>query len=166
MSTNTHIIESEMVDSFNQMLLSSDKQSINLAVEILDNRDKTNEESEIQYDRLMTMIINGNNLFPNGNNLFPSQNLYVIRIKGRLISVKNRSVFYTEGEAKKWLSYHLTSLIGVENKIPRWYNSSHPHYQTVTYDYLRAIRNIFESGIKLRNFLVKNNLVQFEKISA
>lgn len=159
MSTNTHIIESEMVDSFSQMLLSSDKQSINLAIEILDNRDKTNEESEIQYDRLMTMIIND-------NNLFPSRSLYVIRIKGRLISVKNRSVFHGEAEAKKWLSYHLSSLIGVENRNPHWYNSSNPRYHTVEYDYLRAIRNIFKSGIRLRNFLVKNNLIQIEKISA
>jgi hypothetical protein len=153
MSTNTHVIDNEMVNSFSEMLLGNDSDSINLAMEILDNRDRTDIESEKQYDRLMTMIINDNTLFPNKKS-------YILKIKGRLISVKDRAAFDNEIDAKKWLSLHLTKIIGTEKNT----HNIECLKGSKSYAYLKSIKKIFKSGIKLRDFLIKNNLVQIEEI--
>lgn len=141
------IIEKEMVDNFANMILSPDSGNTNMAMEILNNRDKNNKESESQYNRLISLIIKN-------EELFPSSDIWVIKIEGKILNVRNCLAFKTESEAKKWLSYHLTNKIGTE-KNEGWSRNR----------YLKAIRGVFKSGIKMRDFLVKNNLVTIEKIS-
>ncbi len=145
-----HIIEVEMVDNFAHMLMSEDEGDSLLAMEILDNRDKTSIKSEEQYHRLMTLIVKDEELFPN-------KPLYVIKINGRVLNVNRKAIFHSEAEAKKWLSLHLTSKIGSHPK-------SLPNRRHVT-PYIKAIKKIFKTGIEMRNFLVKNNLVEIINIS-
>jgi hypothetical protein len=129
------------------MIMSPDSGNTNMAMEILNNRDKDNKESEAQYNKLMSLIVKD-------KELFPSSDIWVIKIKGKILSVRNGPAFSSEAEAKKWLSWHLTDRIGTEGSN-RGLNSP----------YLKAIKTIFKSGIKMRDFLVKNNLVSIEKIS-
>jgi len=146
MGQNIHVIDQEMVDVFKDMIMGGNDGDIKLALEILDNRDKTNVESESQYERLMDLIIND-------EVLFPSHPLYYLKIKNKVLTVKGRSVFNSEIEAKKFLSYHLTKMIGVEHS-----------FKIIKNPYLKAIKEVFKSGIKLRDFLIKNNLVEVVKI--
>ena len=147
MGQNIHTIDQEMVDVFKDIIMGGQDGDIKLALEILDNRDTTNPESEKQYDRLMDMIIDDKALFPN-------QPLYVLKIKGKLLTVKDRTVFYSETDAKKFLSYHLTKMIGTESS----------NYNRARTPYLKAVKKVFKSGIKLRDFLIKNKLVEVIKI--
>lgn len=147
-----HIITPELVEGLSNMIKSEDHGDINLAMVILDNRDKENVESEECFKQMMALIVKD-------DVLFPSQPMYVIKINGRILTVKDRSVFNSEAEARKWLSLHLSNKIGVETnnkyKISRYTNLS---------PYLKAIRHIFKSGIKMRDFLVRNDLVEIVEI--
>jgi hypothetical protein len=62
-----------MVDNFKDMLLSVDGGDITLALDILNNRDTTNKESEENYNEILTLIFKDNILFPN-------KPVYVIKI--------------------------------------------------------------------------------------
>lgn len=147
-----HIITPELVEGLSNMIKSEDHGDINLAMVILDNRDKENVESEECFKQMMALIVKD-------DVLFPSRPMYVIKINGRILTVKDRSVFNSEAEARKWLSLHLSNKIGVETnnryKMSRYTNLS---------PYLKAIRTIFKSGIKMRDFLVRNDLVEIVEI--
>lgn len=140
-----NIIEKEMVDNFKNMLLSVDGGDITLALDILDNRDVTNKESEENYKEILTLIVKDNVLFPN-------QPCFVIKIQGRILTANGKVAFNSEADAKRYLSLHLTNIIG-SNPTKLIYNP-----------YLMAIKRIFGTGINMRNFLVKNNLVEIVKI--
>jgi hypothetical protein len=142
-----HIIEEEMVNNFRDMLLSVDKGDISIALDILDNRDTTNKESEENYKEILTLIVKDNVLFPN-------QPCFVIKIQGRILTANGKVAFNSEADAKRYLSLHLTNIIG-SNPTKIIYNPN---------PYLHAIKRIFGTGINMRNFLVKNNLVEIVKI--
>jgi hypothetical protein len=142
-----HIIENEMVDNFKDMLLSIDGGDITLALDILDNRNTTNKESEENYKEILTLIVKDNVLFPN-------KPCFVIKIQGRILTANHKVAFNSEADAKRYLSLHLTKIIG-----------SNPTKQTYSPNpYLMAIKRVFKTGINMRNFLVKNNLVEIVKI--
>jgi hypothetical protein len=145
-----HIIESEMVDNFANMLMSEDKGDISLALEILNNRDTESVESEEQYHRLMSLIVKD-------KELFPSKSLYVIKIKGRILVTKGKAIFFSESDAKKYLSLHLTSKIGSNPDILPYRGQASP--------YLKAIKNVFKTGNKMRDFLIQNDLVEIINIA-
>jgi hypothetical protein len=142
-----HTIEKEMVDNFKDMLLSVDGGDITLALDILDNRDTTNKESEENYKEILTLIVKDNVLFPN-------KPVYVIKIDGRILTTNGKVAFNSEVDAKRYLSLHLTNIIG-SNPTKILYNPN---------SYLIAIKRVFGTGINMRNFLVKNNLVEIVKI--
>lgn len=142
-----HTIEKEMVDNFKDMLLSVDGGDITLALDILDNRDTTNKESEENYKEILTLIVKDNVLFPN-------KPVYVIKIDGRILTTNGKVAFNSEVDAKRYLSLHLTNIIG-SNPTKILYNPN---------SYLMAIKRVFGTGINMRNFLVKNNLVEIVKI--
>jgi hypothetical protein len=143
-----HIIENEMVDNFKDMLLSVDGGDITLALDILNNRDTTNKESEENYNEILTLIFKDNILFPN-------KPVYVIKIDGRILTANRKVAFNSEADAKRYLSLHLTNIIG----------STPTDLKRIFADpYLNTIKRIFGTGINMRNFLVKNNLVEIVKI--
>ncbi len=145
-----HIIEAEMVDNFANMLMSEDKSNSLLAIEILENRDKYDIESEEQYHRLMTLIIKD-------EELFPSRSLYIIKIKGRILVTKGKAIFFSESDAKKYLSLHLTSKIGSKPDILPYRGKASP--------YLKSMKNLFKTGNKMRDFLIENDLVEIAKVA-
>ena len=118
-----HIIESEMVDNFANMLMSEDK---------------------------------SNSLFKD-EELFPSKSLYVIKIKGRILVTKGKAIFFSESDAKKYLSLHLTSKIGSKPDILPYRGQASP--------YLKSMKNLFKTGNKMRDFLIENDLVEIAKVA-
>jgi len=147
-----HIITEEMIQSFQQMLLSQDGSDTKLAMDILDNRNKKNEDSEGNFKQLMNIIFNE-------DAFFPTAPIYGIEINGRLLRTKKGSAFITETEAKAQLSKHLTTYLGTEHYLGIHVGLSHPKYQ-----YFKAMKQIFKSGINLRNFLIKNNIAKVVRL--
>jgi hypothetical protein len=148
-----HIITEEMIQSFQQMLLSQDGSDTKLAMDILDNRDKKNEDSEGNFKQLMNIIFNE-------DAFFPTAPMYGIEINGRLLKTHKGSAFNTEAEAKAQLSRHLTSYLGTEHSIVE----VHVPKSNTKYQYFKAMKQIFKSGIGLRNFLIKNNIAKIVRL--
>jgi hypothetical protein len=148
-----HIITEEMVQSFQQMLLSQDGDDTKLAMDLLNNRDKKNENSENNFKQLMNTIFNE-------NAFFPTAPIYGIEINGRLLKTHKGSAFPTEAEAKAQLSRHLTGYLGTEHSIVE----VHVPKSNTKYQYFKAMKQIFKSGIGLRNFLIKNNIAKIVRL--
>ena len=148
-----HLITEEMVQSFQQMLLSQDGNDTMLAMDLLNNRDKKDENSENNFKQLMNTIFNEDAFFPTGK-------MYGIEINGRLLKTQKGSAFNTEAEAKAQLSRHLTSYLGTEHSIVE----VHVPKSNTKYQYFKAMKQIFKSGIGLRNFLIKNNIAKVVRL--
>ena len=147
-----HLITEEMVQSFQQMLLSQDGNDTMLAMDLLNNRDKKDENSENNFKQLMNTIFNEDAFFPTGK-------IYGIEINGRLLKTQKGSAFDTEAEAKAQLSRHLTSYLGTIHFIGVHVGPGHKKYL-----YFKAMKQIFKSGIGLRNFLIKNNIAKIVRL--
>lgn len=144
------IIEEDMVENISNMLKSPDEKTVNMIMTMLDNRDVTDHESENNYNKVLSMIIDKNKSFINA---YP---LYVIKFKGKILNVKGRDVFRYEDEAKKFLSYHLTSFIGSKDRHNFYYDKIDPYY--------KMLRRIFKSGIDMRNYVIKNKIFEIVQI--
>lgn len=156
---NVHIIDKEMVEGLKQMFLGNDQSNIPIAMAILDNRDKTSQESESNYNEFIKLIVDDNVLFPRNG-------LWVVKCGGRILQCNGKAGFKTEVDAKSNLSRHLTSHIGAnKDKIPyQLQNPNQYSYQGINYNYFRAIKQIFGTGINMRNFLIKHGILTVEKI--
>lgn len=108
MSQDKTKITSEMVEAFREMILSPDKGDITLALDILDNRDKDDVESEKYFKNISTQIISNDQLFPNSN-------MWVVKAMGKPIVINDKMVFMSKSAAERQLSTHLTKYIGVSS---------------------------------------------------
>lgn len=108
MSQDKNKITSEMVEAFREMILSPDKGDITLALDILDNRDKDDAESETNFNNISKQIISNDQLFPSGG-------MWVVKAMGKAIVINNKMVFSTKEAASRQLSTHLTNYIGISN---------------------------------------------------
>jgi hypothetical protein len=144
---NKTIITDDIVESFEKMMKSTDAGDIQLAMDILDNRNKSNEQSENNFKKLMCLIVDN-------QEILPTSSVYGIKINNRFLVVKDKAGFCSEEQAKKWLSLHLTQYIGTESSRNDFKNP-----------YLKALKNIFKSGINMRNFLIKNNIIQIVNLN-
>ena len=146
------IIEKELVDGFADVIKNADKDGIKMALDIISNRDTGHKESEKNFIEIMNKIIKD-------TELFPVTEVWIIKLGGRILTCKGQSGFPSEADAKRQLSLHLTRLIGSKSK----------HYDNESYirrftPYQIALRRIFKSGNDLRNFLIKNNLIEIVSI--
>jgi hypothetical protein len=146
------IIEKELVDGFADVIKSADKDGIKMALDIISNRDTEHKESEENFMEIMNKIIKD-------TELFPITEVWIVKLGGRILTCKGNSGFTTETEAKRQLSLHLTGLIGSKNKL---YDDDYRSNRFTPYQL--ALRKIFKSGNDLRNFLVKNGLVEIVSI--
>lgn len=148
------LITNEMLESFKQMLLSNDNGDSTLALSILENRDKTNEESEKNVEIIHKEIIKDNDVFPK----YSSTEIWIAMIGNRLLRVNERHVFETKGDCMSHVSRHLTRKIGTSNNSGRWNNYYNNMY------YYKMLKQIFKGGKELRDYLVKNNIIQIKRI--
>ena len=146
------IIEKELVDGFADIIKSTDEEGIKMALDIIANRDTTHKESQKNFMEIMNKIIKD-------EELFPVTEVWIVKLGGRILTCGGNSGFVSETDAKRQLSLHLTKLIGSKSK----------HYDRENYrrrftPYQIALRQIFKSGNDLRNFLIKNGLIEIVSI--
>lgn len=107
-----------MVESFQQMIMSPDKSDIQFAMDILDNRDKDDIESEKNFKAISTNIVS-NDL------LFPKDKSWIIRANGNIMVVNGKAAFRSQTDAESTLSRHLTKWIGISKSSltsrEKWY---------------------------------------------
>jgi hypothetical protein len=142
------IIDKELVESFVNVITSNDDEGIKMTMDILSNRDVKDKESESNFKEIMTKILKD-------DVLFPKTSIFIIKMGDRTLTCNGYSSFPSETEAKKQLSFQLTKIIGSKT------NQNISHRMS---PYRKVLRDIFKSGNDLRNFLVKNNLVDIIEI--
>ena len=147
------IIEKELVDGFADIIKSEDEEGIKMALDIISNRDITHKESQKNFMEIMNKIIKD-------EELFPVTAVWIVKLGGRILTCGGNSGFTSETNARRQLSLHLTKLIGSKSKV---YNEGGYRHKSFT-PYQLALRQIFKSGNDLRNFLIKNNLIEIENI--
>ena len=146
------IIDKELVDSFVDVITSNDDEGIKMTLDILSNRDNNNKESENNFLEIMNKIVRD-------DVLFPETEVWIVKLGGRILTCGGNSGFTTETDAKRQLSLHLTKLIGSKSKF---HDSEYRRNRFTPYQW--ALRKIFKSGNNLRNFLIKNKLVEITSI--
>jgi len=180
------IITDDMLESFVDMLKSPDADTGKLAISVLENRDKSNVESEKNFMSLRYAIISN-------EICFPKESRYVIKCDDRTLIVNGRMAFASEKDALRNLSAHFTKLIGTspkpsfyknyykkqcrwnrktydENEMKKYVDKhvkavqeSMPYY-TKDQPYFLALKRLFKGGKELRDFLIKENIVQIIKL--
>lgn len=181
------IITEEMVVSFANMLKSKDGGDVKLAQGIMGNRDKSNEESEANFDKIGKMLLDNDRLFPAG-----PVGLWVIKVGKQVLNLTstNNKSFRTEKQAKSALSRHLTKYIGQKQplltrnqkltlkkleadltfnkneyiKECEKKNNRIGYYGKSDENYFTAVKSFFRGGKELRDFLLENKIVEIVKI--
>lgn len=146
------IIDKELVDGFVDIITSNDDEGIKMTMDILSNRDNKNIESEKNFMEIMNKIVRD-------EVLFPQTEVWIVRLGGRILTCGGNSGFVSETEARRQLSLHLTKLIGSKSKH---YDSEYRRRRFTPYQW--ALRKIFKSGNDLRNFLIKNKMIEIVSI--
>lgn len=144
------LITGEMVEHFKDMLLSYDQNDTTFALNILENRDKANTESEANMELIHKEIIQNETLFPKR-----VVQVWVAAIGDRVLRVNGRAVFETKGDCMGHTSRHLTKMIGTSSSGSMRYSSN---------KYLQLIKHIFKGGKELRDYLYKNNIIQIKQL--
>lgn len=145
------LITGEMVEYFKDMLLSYDQNDTTFALNIFENRDKANTESEANMELIHKEIIQNETLFPK-----QVVQVWVAAIGDRVLRVNGRAVFETKGDCMGHTSRHLTKMIGTSGHNMSYYNSSNK--------YFKVIKHIFKGGKELRDYLYKNNIIQIKQL--
>ena len=145
-------IEKELVDSFVGVITSNDDEGIKMTMDILSNRDEKDKESEGNFMEIMNKIVRD-------EVLFPKTEVWVVKLGGRILTCGENSGFTSETNARRQLSLHLTKLIGSNSKH---YDGDYVRRRFTPYQW--ALRQVFKSGNNLRNFLVKNKMVEIISI--
>lgn len=96
-----------MIDGFKDILLSKDTGDVHIAVEIMDNRDTDNKESEANFKTLKSLIISNEKLFPKNSAR------WVIKCGKEYLTIKGKLGYNSKRQAEYALSSHLTAIIGV-----------------------------------------------------
>jgi hypothetical protein len=146
------IIDKELVDGFVDIITSNDDEGIKMTMDILSNRDNKNIESEKNFMEIMNKIVRD-------EVLFPQTEVWIVKLGGRILTCGGNSGFVSETEARRQLSLHLTKLIGSKSKH---YDSEYRRGRFTPYQW--ALRKIFKSGNDLRNFLIKNKMIEIVSI--
>lgn len=146
------IIDKELVDGFVDIITSNDDEGIKMTMDILSNRDNKNIESEKNFMEIMNKIVRD-------EVLFPQTEVWIVKLGGRILTCGGNSGFVSETEARRQLSLHLTKLIGSKSKH---YDSEYRRRRFTPYQW--ALRKIFKSGNDLRNFLIKNKMIEIVSI--
>lgn len=184
------VITDEMVTSFAGMIKSNDSGDTRLAVDILNNRDKTNEASEKNFKEISNHIIDNDKLFPTGTR-------YVITINNKILTLSGGTIFHSVGNAKSSLSRHLTNYLGksakkftltnrergtINGKSTKGSHNYDPNFNKLEYiqklkdsrleemgskgnwgdkkQYFKAIKMVFGDGPSLRDFLLDNGIAK------
>ena len=145
-------IEKELVDSFVGVITSNDDEGIKMTMDILSNRDEKDKESEGNFMEIMNKIVRD-------EVLFPQTEVWIVKLGGRILTCGENSGFTSEINARRQLSLHLTKLIGSNSK---WYDGDYVRKRFTPYQW--ALRQVFKSGNNLRNFLIKNKMVEITSI--
>lgn len=152
MESSKHKITEDMLDSLAGMIKNGDKGDLDLGIDILEQRDITDKTSEANFKSLMGMIVSE-------DKLFPKREMWVIKAGGRILDV-DKVVFKTRKKAEEFLSRHLTDWIGTNSqKLTGWRASGDSLLR-----YTQLIKKMFKGGLEMRNFLVKNNIVEIVRI--
>ena len=146
------IIDKELVEGFVDIITSNDDEGIKMTMDILSNRDDKNIESEKNFMEIMNKIIRD-------EVLFPQTEVWIVKLGGRILTCGGNSGFVSETDAKRQLSLHLTAMIGSKSKN---YDNGYKRGRFIPYEW--ALRKIFKSGNNLRNFLIKNKMVEIVSI--
>ncbi len=162
-NTEKHKITQDLVEGFKNMLLSKDKGDINMALNILKERDRSDQESEDNFKKIGNEIINNESLFSSY-----AKEVWVAKLNGKILFVNGEGAFTDKGRCMGFLSRHLTNFLGTSgsasnSRLVRWnpkVNSYEPDQALIT------LKNIFGGGKELRDFLVKNNIIEIVNINA
>jgi len=146
------IIDKELVEGFVDIITSNDDEGIKMTMDILSNRDDKNKESEENFMEIMNKIVRD-------EVLFPQTEVWIIKLGGRILTCGGSSGFVSETDARRQLSLHLTKMIGSKSSF---YDNDYRRGRFTPYQW--ALRKIFKSGNDLRNFLVKNKMVEIVSI--
>ena len=146
------LIDKELVDSFVSVITSNDDEGIKMTMDILSNRDEENKESEENFMEIMNKIVRD-------EVLFPQTEVWIVKLGGRILTCGGNSGFPSETDAKRQLSLHLTKMIGSKSSF---YDNDYRRGRFTPYQW--ALRKIFKSGNDLRNFLVKNKMVEIVSV--
>ncbi len=165
-----HIVTSDMVENFVKMIQSSDSGDGILALEILDNRDKTNQESEDNFDKITNSMMSDSTLFPRTNG-----NEYVIKMKGKVMIMNSGSlVFDSERGAKMSLNRHFSyHFERVERHINylKSLDPNDPNYQrNITWykvtPFEHTIISVFKDHKALLKFLLDNKIIEIVPLNS
>jgi len=146
------IIEKELVNGFADIIKSADEEGIKMALDIIANRDTTHKDSQKNFMEIMNKIIKD-------EELFPVTAVWIVKLGGRILTCGGHSGFISEKDARRQLSLHLTKLIGSNSE---YYDYAYVQKKFTPYQW--ALRQVFKSGNNLRNFLIKNNLIEIVSI--
>lgn len=177
------IIDKEITSSLVQIFSSKSHDDIELANSIIENRDKTNEESEKLFiNDFLNVMIEKENYFYENN--------FVIKFNGRLMTLYQRSAFKTKHEAVTFLKKYFNSYIGkgkwypddidnskmssMNNKQKLQYIAERQkHFEDNIYaykggsvnpNYFKILRKIFKGGSEMADYLILNKIIVIEKI--
>lgn len=135
-----------MVYNFKRMLLSNDYGDSSLALEILNNRDAEDVETQKCFEEIKKIIIVYDKLCP------PQSEVWVVKVAGTITRLRNKGAF----ESKRGASISLTQYLKyVFSRAKNSYNED-PYY--------KMLGTIFNDYKKFRQFLIDNKIVEFVKL--
>lgn len=137
-----HNITPDMVEAFKEMLISKDGGDSKFALDILENRNKEDKQTEECWNEIKKLIISNDELFPRSK-----QQTWVIKSeKGSLTMGSGKSSWSSAGNANKALAHQLG----------KYFNSST--------SYFKMIKNIFGNVKTFRAFLIDNKIIEVVKV--
>lgn len=166
----------EKIDSIVEMLFSTDKGDQDLALDIV----KNDEELKSKFNDVIDLILKNPETIP-----FTEKEIWVVKINGKMIPLgKNKGAFTNPTNAKRQLATKCSELIGTGQKVTAWIDS-HSIEVAVTdprltqhpikaYDSKTGKVEIvpcrlllyqrFNSGLVMRNYLIKSGIATVERI--
>lgn len=157
-----HKITPEMLISFREMLLSEDACDTKLALDILENRNRKDEETQNNFELLKKEIIQNDILFPKYK-----KEIWVIKAGNEILTMQSgRCSFHNKAGASKSLARHLSLVIKSGENIARWTEEAKKVYYSSYKQALlgKTLKNIFRDAKTLREFLINEKIVEIVKI--
>lgn len=174
-----HKLTLDNVEALSKMFLSQDETDANLAMEIVLNMEKEDEESKKVYKEVALAIAQSPKVFR------PAEHdMWVIKVSGQIVPVRGKITFKYKEQAERAIAAHLNDLIGMNSKgdaaIMDDVTKSMPGKRPVQKElieidpwgrqvfkyeyhwnpYLRALKDTFKSGTVLKTYMYKNNIIE------
>lgn len=139
-----HKITEDIVYSFKSMLQSKDKGDINLATDILENRDTDDPETRENFKKILNEILDINQSF------LGREEVWCIKIKDKILRTSSgKSSWTSKANASKALSYHIGRV----------------YFNKLSFKGRRdMLRHFFKDTKALRKFLEENNSIEIVKL--